>query len=187
MSYETSKMRDMRTARGDFNRYLHGHGIDIGCGGDKLAVSDGTVDGWDKDRGDAQLLEGIQHDTYNFVYSSHCLEHLREPVNALIRWSEVLKVGGILYIVVPDYDLYEGAQWPSRFNSDHKCSFSLWRNDVNTHPHYYTPWMAHGIRRYLQLIELRLEDYGYEYAVGATQDQTLGSACAQICYIAKRT
>lgn len=38
----------------------------------------------------------------DFVASSHVLEHVANPVNALIEWQRVLKPGGYVYLVLPD-------------------------------------------------------------------------------------
>jgi len=38
----------------------------------------------------------------DYVVSSHVLEHLANPVRALLEWHRVLKPGGIIYLVVPD-------------------------------------------------------------------------------------
>src|SRR5207248_11335926 len=115
-----SKCKSMREQRGDFDNYLRGSGIDIGAGDDPLIIPNGTVRVWDLAEGDAQLMAGVADNTYDFVYSSHCLEHMRDVEQALRNWVRILKPGGILYLVVPDYILYEKMVWPSRFNPDHK-------------------------------------------------------------------
>lgn len=187
MAGETAKMFLVRHARGDDERYLHGRGIDIGCGNDLLEVSNGTVDRWDKEQGDAKKMDGIAPNTYDFVYSSHCLEHLEDPHGAIERWIEILKVGGFMYIVVPDYDLYEHCQWPSRFNGDHKWSFSLWRKfSEEHHDHICLPMLSMYFVAELRLRELRLEDYDYDYSLGPDIDQTGGIATAQICWISQK-
>jgi SAM-dependent methyltransferase len=65
--------------------------------------------------------------SFDFVASSHCLEHLHDPSDALLAWSQVVKPGGFLIVTVPDFDLYEGGRWPSRYNGDHKWKFTLSR------------------------------------------------------------
>jgi predicted SAM-dependent methyltransferase len=103
---ETSKCHQLRAKRGDFDRYLCGDGIDIGAGNDPLRVAAGSVRAWDVDDGDAQKMESVADGSLDFVYSSHCREHLRDAPEALSNWIRILKPAGWLYFVVPDYTLY---------------------------------------------------------------------------------
>jgi len=61
----------------------------------------------------------------DFVHSSHCLEHMRDPREAMHHWLRVLKAGGHLIVTVPDEDLYEQGIFPSTFNPDHKWTFTM--------------------------------------------------------------
>jgi SAM-dependent methyltransferase len=114
-------------------RYFRGQALDVGGGRDSLAVyreffpllTDVLV--YDMPQGDAQLLDNLPDASFDCVYSSHCLEHLRDPREALGHWLRVLKPGGHLVVNVPDEDLYEQGRWPSRFNSDHKLSFTIYK------------------------------------------------------------
>lgn len=121
------RMADARFA----TRYFSGFGLDIGGGIDSLALfaeffplAKGITP-YDVEQGDAQLLGNVDDDTFDFVYSSHCLEHLRDPAEALANWIRVTRPGGYLTVQVPDEDLYEQGKWPSRFNSDHKLTFTM--------------------------------------------------------------
>src|SRR5678810_1041364 len=96
-----------------FQRYLVGKGIDIGSGNDPI-VADAFC--WDKEQGDAQLLEDLPDELFDYVFSSHCLEHMRNPLEAILNWWRVLRPGGYMVILVPDEDLYEQGVWPSIFN-----------------------------------------------------------------------
>lgn len=51
---------------------------------------------------DASDLSVIKNDQYDFLLSSHSLEHIANPINALNEWVRVLKKGGIIIIIVPD-------------------------------------------------------------------------------------
>ncbi|TAH06043.1 MAG: SAM-dependent methyltransferase [Sphingobacteriia bacterium] len=51
---------------------------------------------------DATNLKDIKDDEYEFVISSHCLEHIANPLKALQEWLRVIKPGGIILIVVPN-------------------------------------------------------------------------------------
>ena len=184
---ETTKAFDLRRERGDFQRYLIGKGIDIGAGDDSLYILNGSVRSYDKRDGNAQFMAEIADATYDFVYSSHCLEHMPDVQLALRNWVRIIKPGGILYVVVPDFELYEKGMWPSRFNQDHKASFSITRLPVDRATHY----TLHDLVMWLDLelgvstLELRLEDAGFDRTRFAL-DQTMaehGWAQEQICLI----
>lgn len=130
--YEASKalMRRMHDSR-FATRYFVGHGIDIGCGPDPVSqyvqqfpLMKGCR-GWDLADGDAQLLASVADASFDFVHSSHCLEHMVDPPTALDHWLRVLKPGGHLIVTVPDEDMYEQGVFPSTFNSDHKWTFTM--------------------------------------------------------------
>lgn len=186
---ETGKCKEMRAARGDFKTYLRGDGIDIGAGDDVLVVESGTVRGWDLKDGDAQVLAGVPTNAYDFVYSSHCLEHMRDVVEALQNWTRVLKPKGFLYVVVPDYILYEKLTWPSLYNTDHKQSFSflVTRKMVKRSNHYHLEQDLFPLLERLgyQILSAGIEDANFNYNEGRA-DQTLGSALAQLCIIAQK-
>jgi SAM-dependent methyltransferase len=118
---ETSKANGRRIREGFFEKYCKGKGLDIGYGGD-LLVPD--ADGWDFEHGDAQFLNSIKDNTYDFVYSSHTLEHIDDAGEALVNWYRVVKPGGFLILYIPHRDLYEKKEkLPSRFNQNHKRFF----------------------------------------------------------------
>jgi SAM-dependent methyltransferase len=175
MGHETAKARERREREGYFTRYLIGCGIDIGCGNDP--VTPACVH-WDLAQGDAQELPGVAVNSFDWVYSSHCLEHLRDPFAAVARWWQVLKPGGWMLVVVPDEDLYEQGCWPSRYNPDHKWTFTVHKSEswspvsvnvtelVATLPNHNTAW----VHRF---------DTGYDYS-GGVWDRTGGPAEAHI-------
>jgi len=112
-------------------RWFVGRGLDVGCGSDPLSKVDYPniieIVPYDIVLGNAsgQLLPEIRDAEFDFVHSSHCLEHLVHPRIALANWVRVVKPGGYLICTVPEEFLYEQGHWPSRFNADHKHSFTL--------------------------------------------------------------
>jgi len=130
--WEQSKAAKRRLGQGSFhNRYFVGHGIDVGGKPDPLGQYAGifsrmlSVRTWDLEDGDAQYLEQVPDNHFDFLHASHCLEHMVEVNTALGNWIRVVKPGGFLIITVPDEDLYEMGVWPSRFNPDHKWTFTI--------------------------------------------------------------
>lgn len=134
MPFECGKAALRRLHEPGFGtRFFVGHGLDVGSGSDPLAQyrelfpAIRSCRDWDLADGDAQELASIQDEAFDFVHSSHCLEHMVDPVVALRNWFRVLKIGGHLIVLVPDEDLYEQHQWPSTFNPDHKRTFTIWK------------------------------------------------------------
>lgn len=181
-----------RQEKGDFDNYLHGDGIDIGGGYDALKIPNGTCAVWDIQEGDATYLSTIPDNHYDFAYSSHCLEHIEHVHIALLNWCRIIKPNGILFICVPDWELYEKSIWPSRFNSDHKHTFSInhKKSDVKRRNHWnvtedIAPILA---SRGIELIEIRLENHRYDSSLPMAIDQTAApyDALAQICIIGRK-
>lgn len=123
MGDELSKAQ--RRRGNSFDQYFQGSGIDIGAGRDGLSKWVPSCRDWDQADGDAQFMESVPDDTYDFVHSSHCLEHMVDAYEALSNWYRILKPGGHMVVIVPDWDLYEHRLWPSRFNGDHKHRFTM--------------------------------------------------------------
>ncbi len=105
--------------------------MDVGSGHDPLEAYRGlwpgmvSVRSWDVGDGDAQRLAGVAEGVYDFVHSSHSLEHMADPLEALRNWVRVVRPGGYVVVVVPDEDMYEQGVWPSTFNADHRHSFTV--------------------------------------------------------------
>lgn len=114
-------------------RYFVGNGIDIGGLPDPLNLYVElfplikSVKIWDLSDGDAQFMHNVLDESLDFVVSSHCLEHLVDPVEGIVNWFRILKPGGHLVITVPEEDLYEQKVWPSNKNHDHKWTFTIWK------------------------------------------------------------
>jgi SAM-dependent methyltransferase len=122
MTHEASKTRSVRSTDFDVT-YLSGRVIDIGCGQDLVVPH---AEPFDLIHGDAQQIGMLRPSlAYDTVYSSHCLEHMKDVPAALSQWWTLVKPGGFLIVVVPDEDLYEQGGWPSLFNRDHKATFRI--------------------------------------------------------------
>lgn len=50
---------------------------------------------------EATDLKGVAGDAYDFVLSSHCLEHVANPLKALEEWRRIIRPGGHLLLIVP--------------------------------------------------------------------------------------
>jgi SAM-dependent methyltransferase len=117
----------------DLRKYLTGEGIDFGCEVDPVPGATVLVDGQQaiahrfgathevhirdvNEPFDDWFAAGRQFD---FVYSSHLLEHVLNPHAFLSTCCRLLKPGGHLILVLPDEDMY----WPRSHpwaNPDHR-------------------------------------------------------------------
>lgn len=99
--------------------FCKGNGLDVGCnriewafpGAVPIDISFGN--GFDAYR----LPDG----EFDYVYSSHCLEHLDDWVGALEYWISKLKDGGVLFLYLPDASQKYWRPWHNR---KHKHCFT---------------------------------------------------------------
>ncbi len=80
-------------------KYCKGQGIDIGAGYWPLPGS--TPIDPEQGPGVANKLEDIPNNSQNYVFSSHCLEHILEWEKALDTWISKIKPCGILFLYLP--------------------------------------------------------------------------------------
>ena len=178
--HETSKavMRRLHDSRFAM-RYFIGDGIDIGAGSDPLGNYKEFFPGmrscraWDIADGDAQFMEGVADASLDFVHSSHCLEHLRDPAEALRNWLRILKPGGHLVVVVPDEDLYEQGVFPSTWNSDHKWTFTIFKvRSWSPNSHNLTD-LLEDLGDVARLLKIETLDATFRYGITKRIDQTM--------------
>ena len=115
--------------------YLRGRGVDIGAGMFKVLPQAISVDnGIDNTlfgaaiRPDvlvksAENLDVFASRSMDFVFSSHLLEHLVDPITALREWWRILRPGGYMVLYLPHEDLYPRVGTPGA-NADHKHDLS---------------------------------------------------------------
>jgi SAM-dependent methyltransferase len=53
---------------------------------------------------EASALDAIADESYDYVLSSHCIEHMANPLKGIREWRRVLRPGGVLALVVPHKD-----------------------------------------------------------------------------------
>lgn len=106
-------------------QFCHGVGYDIGCNRLEWAMPGAIpIDLLFDDPWDAYNLPDRQVD---YIYSSHCLEHLPDWVEALDYWCSKLKTcshkstGGILFLYLPHY---KQEYWRPWNNKKHKHVFT---------------------------------------------------------------
>lgn len=121
---ESRKTWTQKVDCGFFKQFMSGNGLDIGYSG----YEKGVVSILDTAIGVDMKYPGYDGRTLPFpsasqdyVYSSHCLEHIADYQQAIKEWYRVTKTGGHIVTVVPHRDLYEKKlTLPSVWNGDHK-------------------------------------------------------------------
>ena len=155
---EASKTNQYRDAA-FFEKYLSGRVLDIGAGNDLVCPN---AVGFDMQDGDANFLnQYFPEGSFDAVHSSHCLEHMTDPVQALHNWWPVVKPGGYLVLVVPDEDLYEQGIWPSAFNHDHKFTFRLDKADSWSPVSYEIRSLCMSLPG-AEVVSAELQDFKYD-------------------------
>lgn len=121
---EVDKCRDR------LSKYCLGEGLDIGCGGvntDTRFYQENkiipTAIGVDLARtnltGKADVLYWFVDSCMDYIFSSHLLEHLESPTDALCEWLRILKPGGMLVLYLPLQGYYPDVGTENA-NGDHK-------------------------------------------------------------------
>jgi hypothetical protein len=121
---------------------------------------------------------------YDFVHSSQYLEHISDINTALTNWWGMVKPGGYLIVTVPDEDLYEQGHYPSKYNQDHKWTFSINKSNSWSPVHINVVDLISILDDY-DIIKLELVDTNYDYSL-QNEDQTLGNAEAFIEFILRK-
>lgn len=159
-------------------RFFVGEGIDIGGLPDPLSLYleffplIRSVKVWDLSDGDAQFMDGVMDNSYDFVTSSHCLEHLIDPFQGIKNWLRILRPGGHLIITIPEEDLYEQGTWPSNKNLDHKHSFTILKNESWAPNSINVFDLVTNLGTEVDVRKISVEDSGYRFDM-ANYDQTM--------------
>lgn len=165
---------------------LKGSGIDIGCGEDPVLPD---VRRFDKEDGDANEIMRYVREQFDFVFSSHCLEHMHDPRKALLQWWALVRPGGHLFFIVPDEDLYEQGVFPSRFNPDHKATFTISKERSWSPVSVNVRELALGLPDAL-LVSLILQDHGYDRSLlrgsRGGPGRSVGGLLHRVCIFLRR-
>ena len=98
--------------------FCFGHGADVGCSNKDWAFP-GAIpvdlefeDEWHADNLPREL---------DYIFSSHCLEHVSDWVATMDYWYGCLNDGGVLFLYLPHY---EQEYWRPWNNRKHKHTFT---------------------------------------------------------------
>ena len=92
--------------------FCKGNGYDIGCMKPEWAFPGAMP--IDVDFNDPYHADHLPEAQVDYIFSSHCLEHVPDWVSTLIYWTEKIKSGGVLFLYLPHYDQRYWRPWNNR-------------------------------------------------------------------------
>ena len=98
--------------------FCNGKGYDIGCMKEEWSLP-GSIP-IDMDFDDPYHADNLPEGEVDYIFSSHCLEHVPDWAGTLLYWTEKLCDGGILFLYLPHYDQKYWRPWNNR---KHKHAF----------------------------------------------------------------
>jgi len=158
----------------NWSEIFTGNGIDVGCGPDKIWYD--SCRAFDLEHGDANVISKYFSNKFDYLHASQCLEHMHNPFEAIIEWLKIVKTGGHAVVSIPDWVLYEGRVWPSRYNPDHKSTWSFTHESSPAKHHVYIPKFLEHIKPYAYAKRAMLIDNNYNYTLSKDTDQTFVEA-----------
>ena len=114
--------------------YCKGKGYDIGFGKEEWKLPNAI--GIDYTLQNSYNADNLPDEEVDYIYSSHCLEHVDNWVKTLEYWISKLKNGGILFLYLPDFSQKYWRPWNNRkhnhcFTPDIICEFLIDHGMIN--------------------------------------------------------
>lgn len=184
MAHESNKAMMRRAFLPKFRKIYKGRGIDIGSGSAPIPLFDfpdvQSIETFDLKDGDAQYITKYKTpESYDFVNSSHCLEHLSDPIAALKEWFALVKDEGYVVLTIPDEDLYEQGCWPSVYSNDHKWTFTIYKNFNLNNKSINVLDMVKTLKD-CRVISIEYIDTHYQYGKRTDQTNTIAECCIEV-------
>lgn len=108
--------------------FCKGIGMDIGFCKEEWKFP-GAI-GVDESLGDGYHAMNLPRDSVDYIFSSHCLEHVDDWVQTLEYWLSKIRSGGTLFLYLPDFSQLYWRPWHNR-----------------KHRHCFTPSILEGFLR----------------------------------------
>lgn len=89
-----------------------GKGYDIGCMKKEWAFPDAIA--IDETFNDEWHANNLPEKGVDYIFSSHCLEHIENWVDTMDYWYNTLKFGSVLFLYLPHYDQEYWKPWNNR-------------------------------------------------------------------------
>lgn len=145
--------------------------LDVGCGDDNLPFS--YCRGFDMQDGDANHLSRyFKPNEFRVLHGSHVLEHMVDPAAALRDWLTIVQPGGYVVQTVPDVGAYERFEYPSKYNPDHRSSWSMVYLGSCFPIHCHIPTFLEQFKDVAKVMIARYVEVNFDWKIGRNVDQT---------------
>jgi hypothetical protein len=91
--------------------FCEGKGVDVGCMKEEWSFPGSLI--VDPLINDLDALN-FPWDNLDYIFSSHCLEHIPNWIEVLLYWTQKLKNKGTLFLYLPDYSQVYWRPWNNR-------------------------------------------------------------------------
>jgi len=108
------------------NKYCEGKGLDIGAGKWPFNNSRAIENNYEEN---AYKLKDKEN-SLDYIFSSHLLEHLKNPHDAIIEWYKKIKIGGYIFLYLPHPSC---EMWKKE-----NLKYHLWNPDPNYLEDYFS-------------------------------------------------
>jgi predicted SAM-dependent methyltransferase len=92
--------------------FCKGHGYDIGFCKEEWKLPNST--GIDICLNNGYHANNLPDEKVDYIYSSHCLEHVDNWIETLELWISKIKENGILFLYLPDFSQKYWRPWNNR-------------------------------------------------------------------------
>ena len=92
--------------------FCEGKGYDIGCMKPEWSFP-GSIP-IDLDFDDPYDANNLPDEQVDYIFSSHCLEHVPDWAGTLLYWTQKIRSGGVLFLYLPHYDQKYWRPWNNR-------------------------------------------------------------------------
>lgn len=103
------------------NEVCKGVGYDIGCNRKEWALPGAIPIDPALNDGSPYEAMNLPPMAVNFIFSSHCLEHIPDWVRCLDHWTSKISTGGVLCLYLPDFSQRYWRPW---WNTKHVHCFT---------------------------------------------------------------
>jgi len=92
--------------------FCFGDGVDVGCAKQEWAFPGAML--IDPKIDSRYHAMNIPVENLDYVFSSHCLEHVNDWIGVLDYWTSKLVVGGVMFLYLPDFSQTYWRPWSNR-------------------------------------------------------------------------